>query len=130
MDEMLELIKEFLSEKIFAVVGSFKNKEKVAYKILHNLISRGYIVYPVNPNVKYVDNIKCYSSLKDIPDKIDVVNVVTPPEVTIKILNQCVELGIDKVWLQPGAENAEVLNFCHSHKIKVVYNTCIMLQKI
>lgn len=126
---MNELIKEFLQQKKFAVVGSFKNKEKIAYKIFKNLISKGYEVYPVNPNVKEVDGVKCYPSIRDLPVIVDVVDIVTPPEVSLEIVKQCLEKKITRVWLQPGAESQEVLDFCKKNNIKVVYNTCIMLAK-
>lgn len=123
----MDLIKEFLSKKIFAVAGSFRNEQKVAYKIFRNLKLKGYEVYPVNPNVKEVDGVKCYPSIKDLPVVVDVVNLVTPPEVSLEIVKQCVEKGINMVWLQPGAENEEVINFCKENNIKVIHNTCIMM---
>ncbi len=127
MQETANLIQEFLKQKTFAVVGSFKNKEKVAYKIFKMLTSYGYTVYPVNPNIKQVDNTKCYPSVEEIPDKIDVLILVTPPEVSLKIVQQALHLGINMVWLQPGADNPNVINFCKENKIKVIYNTCIMM---
>lgn len=127
MQETANLIQEFLKQKTFAVVGSFKNEEKVAYKIFKMLTSYGYTVYPVNPNIKQVDNTKCYPSIEEIPDKIDVLILVTPPEVSLKIVQQALHLGINMVWLQPGADNPNVINFCKENKIKVIYNTCIMM---
>lgn len=127
MQETANLIQEFLKQKTFAVVGSFKNEEKVAYKIFKMLTSYGYTVYPVNPNIKQVDNTKCYPSVEEIPDKIDVLILVTPPEVSLKIVQQALHLGINMVWLQPGADNPNVINFCKENKIKVIYNTCIMM---
>ncbi|MFN3550735.1 MAG: CoA-binding protein [Endomicrobiia bacterium] len=124
---MDDLIKEFLSKKTFAVVGSFKNEQKVAYKIFRNLRSRGYEVYPVNPNIKEIDGIKCYPNIKDLPIVVDVVDLVTPPEVSLEIVKQCLEKGIKMVWLQPGAENEEVINFCKKNGIKIIHNTCIMM---
>lgn len=49
---MENLIEEFLKQKSFAVVGSFRNESKYAYKILKNLKQKGYEVYPVNPKSK------------------------------------------------------------------------------
>ncbi len=124
---MNNLIKEFLSKKTFAVVGSFKNEQKVAYRIFKNLRSRGYEVYPVNPNIKEVDGVRCYSSIKDLPVVVDVVNFVTPPKVSLEIVKQCLEKRINMIWLQPGAESEEVINFCKQHNIKVIHNICIMM---
>ncbi len=126
---MQNLIKEILSKKVFAVVGSFRNEQKVAYKIFLDLKSRGYEVYPVNPKISQVNGERCYPSVLDLPKKPDVVNIVTPPEVTLEILKQCKQLGIEYVWLQPGTENQQVLDFCKQNDIKCVYQTCIMLNR-
>lgn len=125
---MEELIKEFLLQKRFAVVGASDNINKNGYKILKKLIAKGYEVYPVNPRIKEIEGLKCYPSLTDIPIKIDVVDIVTPPEVTEKIVEECKTMEIKRVWLQPGAESEKAVDFCNKNDIKIVYNTCIMLR--
>jgi len=122
------LVKDFLKQKRFAVVGSFRNESKYAFKILRKLKERGYKVYPVNPRLDEVDGLKCYKSLNNIPFSIDVVDIVTPPEVTEKIVRECKDKGIYRVWLQPGAESEEAIEFCKQNKVSVIYNLCVMLE--
>ncbi|MEW5768576.1 MAG: CoA-binding protein [bacterium] len=124
---MQDLIKELLSQKNFAVVGSFKNESKYAYRILKDLTLKGMKVYPVHPQLKEVEGIKCYPTVLDIPIVVDVVDIVTPPQVTKQIVEQCAQRGISRVWMQPGAESQEAIKFCQENKIKVVYNACVML---
>jgi len=123
---MKDLIDEFLAQKIFAVAGSFRNEEKVAYKILKDLKARGYIVYPVNPQSKEVDGQKCYPSVMDIPGPVDVLDLVTPSSATEQIVKQCRAKGITRVWIQPGAESETAIKYCNDNNIKVVYNACVM----
>ncbi|MDP2922678.1 MAG: CoA-binding protein [Candidatus Omnitrophota bacterium] len=127
---MESLVKEFLAQKKFAVIGSFRNESKYAYKILKKLKSKGYEVYPVNPGVKEVEGVICYPSVKNIPVKIDVANLVTPAPVTEKIVIECKENGINRVWLQPGAENENTIKYCEENNMKVIYQACIMLNAI
>ncbi len=124
---MQELIKEFMAKKKFAVIGATDNTEKYGNRIFKNLTKRGYEVYPVNPNLKEIEGVKCYPSLADIPIKVDVVDFVVPPKVTESILKECKKLGLDNVWLQPGSESDAAIAFCHDNKLKVVYDTCVML---
>ncbi len=124
---MENLIKEFLLQKSFAVIGSFRDESKYAYKILKDLKSKGYEVYPVNPKIKEVEGLKCYPTVLDIPVVVDVVNIVTPPQVTEQIVKQCFQKGITRVWMQPGAESDTAIKFCQENNIKVVYNACVML---
>lgn len=122
------LVKDFLSQKSFAVVGSFRNESKYAFKILRNLKKNGFTVYPVNPRLDEVDGLKCYKSVTDIPFTVDVADIVTPPQVTEMIVRECKDKGIYRVWLQPGAENEKVIEFCKEHKVNVIYNLCVMLE--
>jgi len=124
---MEDIIKEFLEQKSFAVVGSFRNESKYAYKILKYLKQKGYEVYPVNPKIKEVEGLKCYPSILDIDKVVDVVNIVTPPEVTEEIVKQCLQKKIAYVWMQPGAESETAIKFCQANNIKVIHNACIML---
>jgi predicted CoA-binding protein len=124
---MEELIKEFMAKKKFAVIGATDNTDKYGNRIFKNLTGRGYEVYPVNPNLKEIEGVKCYPTLSDIPVKVDVVDFVVPPSVTESILKECKKLGLDHIWLQPGSESNAAIAFCHDNKLKVVYGTCVML---
>ncbi|MFH1505296.1 MAG: CoA-binding protein [Candidatus Omnitrophota bacterium] len=125
---MENLVKDFFQQKRFAVVGSFRNESKYAYKILKMLIKKGYQVYPVNPRLKEVEGLACYASIKDIPVIVDAVDIVTPPAVTEKIVRECKELGITRVWLQPGAENDKAIQFCEANNIKLIHSLCVMIE--
>jgi len=124
---MQELIKEFMAQKKFAVVGATDNTEKYGNRILHNLRDRGYEVYPVNPRLQVIEGSRCYASLAELPEKVDVVDFVVPPAATEAILEQCLELGLDRIWLQPGSESEAAVRFCRENNLKVVHDVCVML---
>ena len=91
---MQELIKEFMAQKRFAVVGATDNPQKYGNQVVKNLQKRGYEVYPVNPKLTELEGLKCYASLAGIPVKVDVVDFVVPPGVTEETLKQCKRTGI------------------------------------
>lgn len=125
-----KLIKEFLKkDNIFAVVGVSRDPNKYGRKVYLDLKQAGYKVYPINPNVKIIDGDKCYPSLKDLPEKPDVVDIVVPPEVTKKIVQECYTLGIDKIWMQPGSESEEAIRFCKERNMKVLHGVCVMIER-
>ena len=124
---MQDIIREFMAQKRFAIVGATSNTEKYGNQIFKNLKSRGYEVYPVNPKLKELDGVKCYSSLVDIPVKVDVVDFVVPPEVTELTLQECKQLGLERIWLQPGSESEAAIASCHENNLKVVHDVCVML---
>jgi len=124
---MENLIKEFIAQKRFAVVGATTDTKKYGNEIFRNLTSRGYEVYPVNPRLKELEGTKCYPSLRDIPVKVDVVDFVVPPSVTEEILKECKELELDRIWLQPGSESEAAVAFCDENNLKVVHSVCVMV---
>jgi len=124
---MEELIREFMDQKRFAVVGATDNPDKYGNRIVKNLRNRGYEVYPVNPKLEEVEGLKCYPSIAEIPVRVDVVDFVVPPKATEEILTQCKELGLDRIWLQPGSESEAAITFCQDNNLKVVHSVCVML---
>lgn len=124
------LIKDFLSkENVFAVVGVSRNPAKYGHQVYKDLKEAGYVVYAVNPSIDEVSGDRCYPSLSELPEKPDVVDIVVPPEVTEKIVEECKELRIGKVWMQPGSESREAINFCTRNDIKVVHDVCVMVKR-
>jgi uncharacterized protein len=123
---MKELIKEFMSKKKFAVIGASGNPHKFGNRIVRDLKKRGYDVYPVNPRLKELEGLKCYTSINDIPAKVDVVDFVVPPTTTEEIIKQCKLLGLKRIWLQPGSESEAAITYCRENNMKVVYDACVM----
>ena len=125
-----ELIREFLNkENIFAVVGASRFPQKYGYQVYQDLKKAGYEVYPVNPNTDAIAGDKCYPSLEALPVKPDVVDVVVPPKATEHIIKTCKQLGITKVWMQPGSESAAAIKFCEESRIGVVHGVCVMIER-
>jgi len=115
---------------MMAVVGVSANKEKWGYKIYKGLKSSGYKVYAINPKYNEIEGEKCYPNLKSLPEKPELVITVVPPKVTEKIVEECKELGIRRVWMQPGSESEKAIKFCEEHGINVTYNACFLIDRL
>lgn len=110
-----------------AIVGASNNDKKFGNKIYLELKKRGYKIYPINPKEKLIEGDTCYKSLKDLPEKPDIVNFVVPSHITERVLKDCLELDIKKVWMQPGSSTKKAIEFCEKKGIKAIHDTCIML---
>ena len=121
-------VKEFLLLKNIAVAGSFRSAEKVAYRVFSKLRGIGHNVIPINPSLSDVEGIKCYPSVLDIPNPVDGIDIVTPPKVTEKIVEQCKKKGIKYVWMQPGAESQKAISFCEENDIIEIHDKCILVE--
>ncbi len=116
----------------YAVVGASNNNEKYGYKVTLSLKELGFEVIPINPNEKSILGLNAYPSLTDAIDdgnEIDTVIFVVPPKITENILQEVNKLGILKVWMQPGSESKNAINYCRENEIDVTYNACIMVEK-
>ncbi|MFO7872044.1 MAG: CoA-binding protein [Candidatus Undinarchaeales archaeon] len=122
----MNLEKFLKKENTFAVVGATTNKDKWGWKVFKNLKENSLEVYPVNPKYSEIDSDKCYSNLSEIPEKIDVAVTIVKPKVTEKIVKECKELGITKIWMQPGSESEKAVNYCKNNNIEVVHDVCMI----
>jgi len=120
-------IKDFLKkENILAVVGASPNTEKWGFKVYNTLKRLGFDVYPVNPKHEKIRGNVCYPDLKSLPKKPDVVITVVPPKITEDVVKECRKIGIKKVWMQPGSESQNAVDFCKENGIDVIYNVCFV----
>lgn len=124
-------IENFLSKSnTFAIVGASSNKEKWGYKIYKKLKDSGFSVIPINPKKEMIDEDISYSDLKSINKTPDVVITIVPPWITEKIVRTCNELGIKKVWMQPGSESENAVKFCEDNGIECIHHACFVVDGI
>jgi predicted CoA-binding protein len=103
-------IPAFLSASSFAVVGASTNREKFGNKVLRCYIQHGKSITPINPKERMIEGIAALANLSSLPNPTNTaVSVVTPPIVTVDILEEAARLGIKHIWLQPGCESPEVM---------------------
>ena len=103
-------IKEgMLDKKVWAVVGATEKKDKWGSKIYKILKEHGYETYAVSPNYEEIDGDKAYKSVKDIPQKVDVIDMVVAPKIALNVLEEAKEAGIEYIFFQPGTYNDEVV---------------------
>ena len=108
---------EFLEYKNWVVVGDVSNSSKFAYKILNSLKNEGFNVVGVNSSDL---NVGVYKSLKEVPYRIEVLDLCINPYKGIKILQEASSLKIDKILIQPGAQSSEIFDFCEVNGIQPI----------
>lgn len=127
---MSNYIAEFPKYRKWAVIGVSEDREKYGNKIYRDLRNAGYQVFAVNPKLATVEGDSCYASLKDLPEVPDVVDLVVPPAVSLKVVEECLALGVKRIWFQPGSESEEAVKKAQDGGMEVVYDACIMIQKV
>jgi uncharacterized protein len=121
-----EEIARLLSEATtVAVVGASTNPDRASYGIMQKLQSVGYRVIPVNPRWSEVLGERSYASLRDIPDRVDIVDVFRRVEYTPAIADDAVAIGAKALWLQTGIVNEEAAARAEAGGLTVVMDACI-----
>jgi predicted CoA-binding protein len=120
-----ELRKIYEETKTIAVVGASDNPRKPAHTIPRYLQRVGFRIIPVNPKGGEILGEKVHTSLQEIEEPIDVVDVFRPSEETPDVARSAVEAGAKVLWLQEGIESQEAERIASEAGLKVVMNRCM-----
>jgi predicted CoA-binding protein len=136
MAKIDELVKDFLALKKIAVVGVSDKRETGCNLNYQKFKTSGYQVFAINPRMQTFDGITCYPDLKSLPEKPDGVFILASPKVTDQIVQECVDLGVDHVWMhcmmgtKPGLAGSmtsvsqDAVTKCRANGINVIPGSC------
>ena len=114
--------------KTIAIVGLSKNELRASHFVGYYLRRHGYRVIPVNPRETAVLGEKSRSSLLDVSEPIDVVNVFRAPDALPEIAAQAVKIGAGALWCQFTVINEEGARIAESGGLSVVMDRCIKVE--
>ena len=108
-----------------AVVGLSANPQRPSFRVARAMQGYSYRIVPVRPLVHEVLGEHAYPDLESIPFKVDMVDVFRAPEHVPAIVESCIALGIERLWLQDGVINEEAAQRAMAACITVVMNRCV-----
>lgn len=121
-DEIRALLK---AAKMIAVLGLSDNPARPSYRVAAAMQGFGYRIVPVRPGQTQVLGEKAYARLADLPEVPDIVDVFRAPEHVPGIVDECIALGVKKLWLQEGVVHEEAAEKARRAGIVVVMDRCI-----
>ena len=132
MQNVKDAATEFLAHKRVAVTGVSRHPESHGSNTVYKrLRERGYDVFAVNPNAQEVEGDRSYKDLRSIPGGVDAVVIGTRPERAEGTMRECVELGINHVWMHWGAGGSSVSRnataYGRDHGITVIDGGCPLM---
>lgn len=95
--------------KSIAIVGASTDRSKYGNKAVRAFKQGGWTVYPVNTTAKDIEGLHCYASIADIPGPIDRISMYVAPSVVKKMLPAIAAKAPKEFFLNPGAEDEEVI---------------------
>ncbi|MGB2864114.1 MAG: acetate--CoA ligase family protein [Sedimentisphaerales bacterium] len=130
-------LESFFNPKSIAIVGASRQKGKVGYEILVNMIGAGYEgeIFPVNPKADTIKGLKCYPDLQSIGKAPDLAVIIIPAKFVPAMMQQCVKVGAKSVIIitagfkEVGDEGRElekqVVRIARQAGIKIIGPNCL-----
>jgi len=130
-----EKVNDFYAQKRIAVAGVSRDMSHhpVGNLIYQRLKKTGHDVFPVNPNMQTFEGDCCYPDLKSIPGGVDGVVIITRPETTERIVRDCSDAGVHRVWIHESlprkatSVSPVAVEYCRKHDISVIAGACPMM---
>ena len=127
-------VNDFLAQKRIAVAGVSRNNSHhpTGNLIYRRLTTPGHDVFAVNPHMQTFDGDRCYPDVSSIPGGVDGVVIVTRPDVTERVVHQCSDAGVRRVWMHQSlakgsSVSPEAVEYCRQHDISVIAGACPMM---
>ena len=136
MAKLDALIDDFLAQRVIAVVGVSDKRETGCNLAYRKFKEAGYTVRAVNPHQTTFAGDPCYADLQALPEKPDAVFILTNPQISEQVVQQCVALGVKRVWMHclmgtraglaqgMTSVSPEAVRLCREHDISVIPGTC------
>jgi acetyl coenzyme A synthetase (ADP forming)-like protein len=133
----IKQISYFFNPKSVAVIGASSVKGKIGYEILRSLLKSGFKgkVFPINPNAQKILNVKCYSTVREIVDRIDLAVIALSAKLVPNIIEQCGKKGVKACVIVSGGfkelgidfkENEDkIVEIAHKYGIRIIGPNCI-----
>ena len=127
-------VQDFLAQKRIAVAGvSRRNSRHPAGNLIYRrLKGSGQDVFAVNPHLETFEGDRCYPNVQSIPGGVDGVVVITRPEITERIVHDCSDAGVRRVWMHQSlakgsSVSPQAVEYCRQHNIDVIAGACPMM---
>ena len=120
-------IDDFVNEKNFLFYGISSVKGKFGNLVFKHLKDNGYNVIPIHPGIKQIMGIDCFRKPADVYQQMTSAIIILSPENTEKVVEELIDYGIKKLWIQQRSESEIALKMCDEKGIEVITGECIMM---
>lgn len=128
VDDINTLRRILKENRVLAIVGLSANWFRPSYFAAKYMQDHGYRVIPVNPQYREVLGQKCYASLRDIPEKVDIVDVFRKSEDVMPIAEDAIAIGARVLWQQLGVRNEAAAAKARAAGLETVLDHCVKIE--
>lgn len=120
-------IAAFLAAQSFAVVGVSADRRKFGNALFRAMRDQGLQVVPLHRTLDMVEGAKCYRSVAQLRGTVDAVVTAVPPAETERVVQECAEAGIGRIWMQPGSSSERALGLARERGMEIVHGECVLM---
>ncbi|MCC7375219.1 MAG: CoA-binding protein [Verrucomicrobiales bacterium] len=106
--------------KSIAILGASNDPTKFGNKAVRGFVQKGWTVFPINPNAATIEGLPAYRSVKELPRRPNLVSAYLPAAIMVKVLPEVAQVGCDELWLNPGADDPEVVDLAERLRLNVI----------
>ena len=128
MEDINELRRILRDNRVIAVVGLSADWFRPSYFAAKYMLEHGYRVIPVNPKYDEILGQKCYKSLRDIREKIDLVDVFRKSQDVMPIAEDAIAIGARVLWQQLGVKNEAAAAKARAAGLDTVMDRCVKIE--
>ena len=128
MDDINALRRILREAKVIAVVGLSADWFRPSFFAAKYMQEHGYRVIPVNPKYAQILGEKCYPSLPDIPQPVDIVDVFRKTADVMPIAEDAIKIGAKVLWQQLGVRNEEAAAKARAAGLLTVMDRCVKIE--
>jgi predicted CoA-binding protein len=128
MDDINTLRRILRETKVIAVVGLSADWFRPSYFAAKYMQEHGYRVIPVNPKYPEILGQKCYASLRDIHQAVDMVDVFRKTADVMPIAEDAIAIGAKVLWQQLGVRNEEAAAKARAAGLETVMDRCVKIE--
>ena len=128
-DSDINTLRRILSQNhTIAVVGLSANWYRPSFFAAKYMMEHGYRIIPVNPQYQEVLGQKCYASLREIPDQVDIVDCFQKTERILPLAEDAIAIGAKVLWQQIGVKNEEAAQRARAAGLESVMDRCVKIE--
>ena len=128
MDDINTLRRILRESQVIAVVGLSADWFRPSYFAAKYMQEHGYRVIPVNPKYPEILGEKCYKSLRDIPEKVDLVDIFRKTADVMPIAEDAIAIGAKVLWQQLGVRNEAAAAKARAAGLEAVMDRCVKIE--
>jgi hypothetical protein len=124
---MYKEIDDFLMSKAVAIAYVSRDKNHFSRLLSEAFNSKGYRVYPINPNTDEICDQKCYRSLSQVPDDVEAIYIIMRKDLAIDMAREAANIGLKRIWIHVSCNSPEIKEISNKFGISIIAGECFFM---